>query len=181
VIKQLDIALDFQPIADTQAIYRLIDSKLTSSPAKAFHTKKTAAAGLPFLDAGIATLIPSVPGVAFGGVRSFHPAAPPFVSELNYGNRAQSIRDRERCIFRFFRALVLGERVAPRPSATRAKGVERGEPRELREGHIRLAVFPGGAGLVCKVAEETTVRGEIGPPWKDASTEPSAGFVAPLC
>ena len=31
-----------------------------------------------------------------------------------------------------------------------------------------------------KVAEETTVGGEIGPSWKDPSTEPRTGFVPSL-
>jgi len=58
--------------------------------------------------------------------------------------------------------------------------VERGEPGELRQGHVRLAVLPGGAGLVREVAEEAAVGGEIGPPGEDPPREPRARLV-PSC
>ena len=58
--------------------------------------------------------------------------------------------------------------------------MERGEPGELRQGHVRIAVFPGGAGLLRKVAEETTVggaserRGKIRPPSQGARARSAA-------
>ena len=153
VIQQVDLSLHFQPVGDTQAVYRLIDAELAASPPEAFHTQQTVAARLAFLEAGVAALIPCVPRVALGRVRAFLPAATSFVRKLNHRNRAHSIGDRERRILRIRAVRILGEVVAARPSATRAEDVERGEPGELRQGYVRLAVFPSGAGLVRKVAE----------------------------
>ena len=39
VIQQSDPSLHFQPVSDAQAVYRLIDAELASSPSEAFHTK----------------------------------------------------------------------------------------------------------------------------------------------
>ena len=39
VIQQLDLSIHFQPVADTQPVYRLIDAEFASSPSEAFHTQ----------------------------------------------------------------------------------------------------------------------------------------------
>ena len=180
VIQQLDLSIHFQPVADTEAVYRQLDTELAPSPAEAFHTKYASAAGLAFPHAGVAPRIPCVPGVALGRVRGFFPATPPFVRKLHYRNAAQAVGDRELRVLGVFAIFRLGEVIAARPGTTRTEGVERGEPGEFRHGHVCLAVFPVGARLVRKVAEESTVGGQVGPSWKDPSTEPGAGLVPSL-
>ena len=58
--------------------------------------------------------------------------------------------------------------------------MERYEPAQPRQGDIGLAVLPGSVGLVREVAEQATVRGEIGTPREDASTKPCAGLAQSL-
>jgi hypothetical protein len=118
VIQQLDLSLDFQPVADTQAVHRLIDAELAASPATAFYTQEAVTAGLAFLEAGVAMLIPGVPGVAWGRILGFLPAAPPFVRKLHCRNRAQSVGSWERCRLRALTIFLFREVVAARPRAT---------------------------------------------------------------
>ena len=39
VIQELDLSTYFQPVADTQAVDRLIDAELASRPSETFHTQ----------------------------------------------------------------------------------------------------------------------------------------------
>src|SRR5262249_60552131 len=86
VIQLVDLTIRFQPVVDPQAVYRLIHAEFASSPAEALHTEEAVAAGLAFLHAGVAMLIPRVRRVSWGRVQCFFPAAPPFVGKLNRRN-----------------------------------------------------------------------------------------------
>ena len=72
VIERLEVSLEFQRIADAQAIHRLINAEFATSPTHTFHVKHTLASGLGFLHARVATLIPDVLGISWGTVRRFH-------------------------------------------------------------------------------------------------------------
>jgi hypothetical protein len=177
VIQQPALSLRLYPVVDAQSVDGLINAELASCPAEAFHAKKAVASGLTLLHAGVAMLIPDVLWVASGRLWRFLPAPTPFVRELNRRNGAQSIGDRELRMLGAVAATLLGEVVATCPSAARAEGMEGHEPGQPRESDIGLAVLPGRAGFVREVAEQATVRGEIGTPWEDTSTKPCAGLV----
>jgi hypothetical protein len=88
---------------------------------------------------------------------------------LNHRNRAQTVRDRKPCILEIFAAAILGEIIATRPGAACTEGMESSEPGKLRKGDVGVALLPRGGGFMGEIAEQTTVRGEIGTAWKDAS------------
>ena len=91
-IEQRDVAVGFERVDDEHSVAGLLGSKPGAGAAETFRSNHLLAAGLAFLHAGVAALLPYVMRNALRRVRGFLPSVPPLGGELRDRDRAQAVR-----------------------------------------------------------------------------------------